>query len=152
VVLVVFLFEAASPPGLVSQTMQPVLGQFILAVHLAVIGFNVAGLIVIPLGARLGWHLVRIRWLRLLHLGSIALVAIQALLGRACFLTIWQSDLTGAGAQPLIMRFVNGVIFWPLPMWVFSAIYVAVFAYVLALWRWVRPEDAPPQGELPRSR
>jgi hypothetical protein len=25
-------------------------------------------------------------------------------------------------------------------MWVFSALYMAVFAYVVALWWWVRPE------------
>jgi hypothetical protein len=130
--------------------MHPLLGQAILALHLAVIGFNVAGLVVIPLGAWLGWALVRIRWLRLLHLGSLAVVALQALFGRACFLTIWQSDATGGGAaDPLIMRWVNSVIFWPLPMWVFTALYVAVFAYVVALWWWVRPAHAPPEGEDP---
>ncbi len=132
--------------------MHPLLGQAILAVHVAVIAFNVAGLVVIPLGASLGWGFVRIRWLRLLHLGSLAVVALQAVFGRACFLTVWQSDLTGGGHEdPLIMRLVNSVIFWPLPMWVFTAVYVAVFAYVVALWWWVRPKDAAPQRELSRS-
>lgn len=115
-------------------------GQVVLAAHLVVIAFNVAGLVVIPLGARLGWRFVRWRWLRLLHLGSLAVVALQAALGRACFLTIWQSDLAGAARQPLIMRVVNSVIFWPLPIWVFTALYLAVFAYTVALWWWVRPE------------
>lgn len=114
------------------------LAQLVLALHLAVIAFNVAGLVVIPLGAKLGWRLVRIRWLRRLHLASLAVVAIQAALGRACFLTIWQSDLTGAREAPLIMRWVNAVVFWPLPIWVFTALYLAVFGYVVALW-WVVP-------------
>ena len=119
--------------------MHPLLGQLILALHLGVIAFNVAGLVVIPLGAKLGWGFVRIRWLRLLHLASLAVVALQSALGRACFLTIWQSQASGGGEEPLIMRWVNSVIFWPLPIWAFTALYLAVFAYVVALWWWVRP-------------
>lgn len=118
--------------------MNAVAGQLVLALHLVVIAFNVAGLMVIPLGARLGWRLVRIRWLRLAHLASLAVVALQAAFGRACFLTLWQSGLGGGTEEPLIMRWVNSVIFWPLPLWVFTALYLAVFAYVVALW-WVVP-------------
>jgi hypothetical protein len=118
-------------------------GPLVLAIHLAVIAFNIFGLIAIPLGAALGWRWVRVLWWRALHLGSLAVVALQAVLGRACFLTDWQDALTGGGAHdPLIMRWVNGVIYWPLPMWVFTAAYVAVFAYVLALWRLVPPRRA----------
>lgn len=119
--------------------MNALAGQLVLALHLLVIGFNVAGLVVIPLGAWIGWRFVRIRWLRLLHLGSLAVVALQATLGRACLLTIWQSDLTGGREDPLIMRWVNSVIFWPLPIWVFTALYLALFAYTVALWWIVRP-------------
>ncbi|WP_337187901.1 DUF2784 domain-containing protein [Phenylobacterium sp.] len=116
------------------------LGQIVLAVHLAVIAFNVAGLILVPAGAALGWRWVRSRWLRALHVGSLAVVALQAVLGRACFLTDWQAALTGGGASdPLIMRWLNGLIYWPLPAWVFAAGYVAALAYVVALWRWVPP-------------
>jgi hypothetical protein len=121
--------------------MNAMLGQAVLAAHLAVIAFNLFGLIAIPIGGWLGWRWVRVRWWRLLHLASLAVVALQAAFGRACFLTIWQDGLTGGGhADPLIMRWVNSVIYWPLPIWVFSAAYLAVFAYVLALWWWVRPE------------
>ena len=91
---------------------------------------------------------MRILWLRLLHLASLAVVAVQAVLGRACFLTDWQDALTGGGAEdPLIMRWVNSVVFWPLPPWVFAAGYVAVFAYVAALW-WLVP---PRRGILRRT-
>ena len=101
-----------------SPAAAPAFGQAILAAHLVVIAFNVAGLVAIPVGAKLGWRWVRIRWWRALHLVSWAVVALQAALGRACFLTIWQDDLTGAGGTepPLIMRFVNSLIYWPLPM------------------------------------
>jgi hypothetical protein len=112
----------------------------VLATHLVVIGFNLFGLVAIPLGGWRGWRFVRVRWWRLLHLGSLALVAVQALFGRACFLTLWQDKLSGAVAEPpLIMRWVNSAIYWPLPMWAFTAAYVALFAYVLALWKLVPP-------------
>lgn len=121
-----------------SLTAASALSQAILAAHLAVIAFNVAGLVAIPLGARLGWPWVRIRWWRALHIASWAVVAVQALLGRACFLTLWQDELAGAGAEaPLIMRVVNGLIYWPLPMWVFTATYLALFSLVIGLWWWV---------------
>jgi hypothetical protein len=117
------------------------LAQAVLAAHLVVIAFNIFGLFAIPLGAWRGWAFVRVRWWRALHLLSFAVVAAQAALGRACFLTLWQDQLTGARAsQPLIMGFVNRLIYWPLPMWVFVAAYLLLFAYVLALWKIVPPK------------
>jgi hypothetical protein len=116
------------------------LSQAILAVHLAVIAFNALGLIAIPLGAALGWRWVRGRGWRTLHIASWAVVALQAALGRACFLTIWQDQLTGASAQPpLIERWVEDAIYWPLPIWMFGAIYGVLFVLVIALWRLVPP-------------
>jgi hypothetical protein len=116
------------------------LAELILAVHFAVIAFNLFGLFAIPLGAWRGWSWVRAPLWRWLHIGSLAVVALQALAGRACFLTIWQDALGGRPeGEPMIMRFVNGLIFWPLPAWVFTTIYVAVLAYALALLRWAPP-------------
>jgi hypothetical protein len=120
--------------------MTPVLGQLVLALHLAVIAFNVLGLVAIPLGAWRGWTWVRIRGWRLLHLACWVVVAVQAVLGRACFLTVWQDDLTGGGAgDPMIMRWVNGLIYWDLPMWVFASLYLALFGLVVVLWKVVPP-------------
>ena len=113
------------------------LAEAVLAIHLAVIVFNVAGLAVIPLGAWRGWAWTRIVSWRALHVASWAAVALQALLGRACFLTLWQDALNAQGPQPpLAQRWVNGLIYWPLPIWVFSGLYLALFAAVLGLWAW----------------
>lgn len=113
----------------------------ILFMHLAVIAFNVVGCLLIPVGAWRGWHWVRGFWWRLAHLLSLALVALQALLGRACFLTIWQGDLSGvARVQPLIAGWINRLIYWPMPLWAFAVAYVVVLAYVVALWVFVRPK------------
>ena len=113
---------------------------FVLALHLAIIAFNVAGCVLIPIGAWRRWRWVREFWWRLAHVLSLAVVALQALMGRACFLTIWQGDASGAShVQPMIAGWINRLIYWPLPLWVFAVAYAAVFAYVIALWFCVRP-------------
>jgi hypothetical protein len=70
---------------------------------------------------------------------SWAIVALQAALGRACFLTDWQDALAGRSgeAEPLIMRVVNTVVFWPLPGWAFAAMYLVLLGLVIALLRLV---------------
>ncbi len=81
----------------------------VLALHLAIIAFNVAGCVLIPLGAWRGWRWVRWLWWRLPHLLSLAVVAVQAMLGRACFLTICQGDVSGsAHVEPLLERWMDG--------------------------------------------
>ena len=114
-----------------------ILAALILAVHLGIIAFNLFGLVAIPLGAWRGWRFVREPSWRMLHVASLAVVALQAMAGRACLLTVWQDELTGSppGTAPLIMHWINAVLFWPLPLWVFGIIYIAIFAFVvLLLW------------------
>lgn len=122
------------------------LAEFVLAVHAIIILFNLFGLVAVPLGGWRGWRFVRIVWWRALHVVAMAAVALQAVAGRACFLTLWQDALSGQGPgrTPLIMGWVNRLIFWPLPLWVFATAYVVLFAYVIVLW-WVVPPLWPAQ-------
>ncbi|HKT19505.1 MAG TPA: DUF2784 family protein [Stellaceae bacterium] len=118
--------------------------QAIFWVHIAIIAFNVFGLIAIPLGVWLGWAFIRVPWWRLLHLAALLVVALQAVLGRACFLTLWESDLAARAGEtssnlPLIQEWIARLVFWPLPIWMFALFYVAIFLYVVALWVLVPP-------------
>ncbi|WP_308387967.1 DUF2784 domain-containing protein [Acidithiobacillus sp. AMEEHan] len=120
------------------------LADSILVVHVLIILFNIFGLVAIPLGAWYGWRWVRILWWRSLHLLFLFVVAIQAVMGRACFLTIWQSQLQEqAGREgfraPLIQTWVNHFFFWNLPMAFFTTLYVLVWIYVVILWWKVPP-------------
>jgi len=114
--------------------------EAVLAAHVAVILFNVFGLIVVPIGAARGWRFVHIAWWRVLHVALLAAVAAQALASRACFLTLWQSDLAGFAASPtpLIESWVDWLIYWKLPIWIFAALYTIVFVYAVAL-LWLVP-------------
>ncbi len=118
-----------------SDVSDVLIAQVILYVHFAIIAFNVLGLIVIPIGAWAGWRIVRIAWLRLLHLAIMAAVAGQALAGRACFLTIWENRLTGnfSVPEPMIAHYVDRVIYWNIPIWGFAIFYSVLFLYLVAL-------------------
>jgi hypothetical protein len=123
------------------------IAEAILWLHVVVIAFSVFGLVAIPLGAWGGWRGVRVFWWRAVHIGILGIVALQALLGRACFLTIWESDLLRlagevAPNEPLIQQWVSRAIYWPLPLWVFAVLYVTVCVYALLLW-WLIPPRFP---------
>ena len=123
--------------------------------HVGVILFNVAGLAIIPVGAWCGWRFVRIFWLRALHLALLGIVALQAAVGKICFLTLWQGALlrqSGEAAPdlPIVQGWVTRLVFWPLPLWVFVLLYLAVFGYALALWRWVTPRRGKGAGQALR--
>jgi Protein of Unknown function (DUF2784) len=111
------------------------LADAVLAVHCAIVIFITAGLPLTWIGAALGWSWVRIRWLRALHLGAIALVALESLAGIACPLTVWEAALRNR--QPprgLIQQWVESALFYDLPDWVFTLGYLVFVAAVVATW------------------
>src|ERR1051326_853771 len=123
------------------------LADFVLLLHFAVVLFNVFGIVAIPLGGWLGWRFVRVFWWRALHLATLAVVALQAAAGRLCFLTNWHAALLqmteNRRSFPAgVADFISRLIFWPLPLWAFVVIYVAVALFTLALW-WLVPPRYP---------
>lgn len=118
------------------------LADVLLVVHFAVAAFIVAGLILVWLGAALGWGWVRNRWFRYLHLGAIAFVAAEALLGIACPLTVWEDLLRGdVRPESFVARWVHRFLYYRAPEWVFTAAYVAWTLATLATLRLVPPRQ-----------
>ena len=116
------------------------LADLLVAVHFAIVVFIVGGLILVWVGAPLGWRWVRNPWFRYLHLGAIALVAAEALLGYACPLTVWEDALRG-GTRPesFVARWVHALLYYRAPEWVFTAIYALWALATLATLRLVPP-------------
>ena len=127
-----------------SPTLAHVLADAVLVVHAGVVLFNIFWMIAIPLGAWLGWRFVRAFWWRAAHVASLLVVAIQPLLGRYCFLTLWQDALAEAAGPPappdLLERIATAMVFWPLPPGVFVYLYVAAFVWTALLW-WLVPPN-----------
>jgi hypothetical protein len=128
------------------------LADAVTLLHLGIVVFNAAMLLLVPLGAR-RWHWVRNRPLRVVHVAMMIFIAVQALLGRHCPLTLVEAALRDdAQARPFLMRLVETLLYWPLPLEFFAALYVACAVWTLALWGLVRPTaPAGRTGRLPES-
>jgi hypothetical protein len=123
--------------------LNQLLADVVLVVHFAFVAFVVGGLAAIWLGAALGWRWVRNRTFRLAHLAAICFVAAEALFGVMCPLTVWEDALRGRSSEMgFIARWIRGVMFYELPMWVFTLAYVA-FAAIVALTFWLVPPGRP---------
>jgi hypothetical protein len=136
------------------------LSVLVLAIHAGVVLFNIFWMIAIPLGGWFGWRFVRSFSWRAAHIASLIVVAAQPLLGRYCFLTLWQEALKdAAGPEALadpgwLERALTLIVFWPLPEWIFVYLYVAAAAWTVSLW-WIVPPNPPPWSRkrtVPTSR
>ncbi len=126
-----------------TATLYRLLADVLLALHLSMVGFIVFGLLAIFIG-RSRWPWVRSRWLRLLHLMAIFVVALQAWLGMVCPLTTLEmalrqraGDATYTGA--FIGHWMRELLYYEAPMWVFALAYSAFGLCVLASWFIVPP-------------
>ena len=118
----------------------------LLALHVVFVLFVVVGLALILAGAWRGWDWVRNPWFRVAHLAAIGIVVLQAWLGRICPLTIWEmalreraGDATYTGS--FIAHWLQSLLYYEAPLWVFGIAYTAFGALVLASWAWVRPRS-----------
>jgi Protein of Unknown function (DUF2784) len=112
----------------------------LLVFHFAIVVFIVGGLILTWIGGALDWAWVRNPWFRYAHLGAIVFVALEALIGVMCPLTLWEDALRG-GARPdsFIGRWVQRLLYYRAPEWVFTTLYVAWAAATLVTLRLVPP-------------
>ena len=108
----------------------------LLILHFVIAAFIAGGLVLVWLGAAFGWRWIRDPWFRYVHLGAIAFVASEALLGIACPLTVWE-DLLRGGVQPesFVARWVHRLLYYRAPEWIFTAAYALwTAATLLTLW------------------
>lgn len=125
--------------------MKPLLADLILVVHFAFVLFVAGSLPLIWLGAATGWRWVRNLRFRIAHLLAIVFVAGEALAGVWCPLTVWENALRGAAQdKSFVARWVHRVMFYSLPEWVFTGIYIA-FTLAVAVTLWLVPPDRPRQ-------
>ncbi len=89
------------------------------------------------------WRWVNNLWFRVAHLAAIAVVALQAWLGQYCPLTTLESWLrveAGAGGYKtsFLEHWLQRLIYFEAPFWVFTAAYTSFAVLVLLAW-WFFP-------------
>jgi hypothetical protein len=116
----------------------------VLLLHVLFVAFVVLGLLAVFAGAARSWAWVRNPWFRGLHLLAIVVVAAQAWRGLVCPLTNIEmalrakaGDATYSGT--FISHWLQELLYYQAPDWVFQACYSAFAILVAMSWLWVRP-------------
>ena len=119
--------------------MYQALADLVLVLHAAVVVFVVGGLVLVVVVNAKGWHWVNATWFRAAHLVAIAVVALQAWAGMVCPLTTLESWLRVQGGAPgynasFIEHWVQRLLFYEAPTWVFNLLYSTFAAAVAVAW------------------
>lgn len=127
------------------------LADAVLLVHFGVVVFVVAGLLVVPWGNARGWGWVNRVGFRAAHMAAVAVVVLQAWLGAVCPLTTLEMDLRAAARQAtyeisFIEHWVQRLLYFDLPTWVFTVAYTLFGLAVAATW-WRYPPRWRCHGE-----
>lgn len=109
------------------------LADIILIIHFVFVTFVVGSLPLIWIGAWMGWSFVRNLRFRLAHLAAILFVVGESLIGMACPLTLWEDSLRRAETGgSFIQRWLHRILFYDVPEWVLTMVYV-LFALLVAV-------------------
>jgi polyferredoxin len=123
-----------------------ILADAVLTIHLLVVAFVLFGLVLVLAGNGLGWRWVNNLWFRLAHLGAIAIVVAEAWLGIVCPLTtleIWLRSKAGIDGYTgsFIEHWLQQILYYDAPAWVFIAAYTVFGLVVVATWWWFPPRS-----------
>lgn len=115
------------------------LADLVLVLHFGIVVFVVAGLALVVAGNLAGWGWVNAWWYRSAHLGAIAIVVAESWLGITCPLTTLEAWLRAQAGSTGVTRgfvehWVQRLLFYEAPAWVFSAGYTLFGLLVVAAW------------------
>ena len=116
-----------------------VLADLVLCIHVAIVGFNILGLLLTVVGLLRGWRWVRNLWFRLAHLGVVGIVVLQAWCGAVCPLTKWENYFRANAGQAtypggFLAHWANQMLFFEAEFWVFTLCYTIFGGLVLLSW------------------
>jgi hypothetical protein len=118
--------------------------DLILLTHALFVAFVICGFLLIWIGWMNGWIWVRNWWFRVLHIGAIGVVVLQAWAGRLCPLTVWENRLRAMAGQPAYEEsftryWVHELLFYDAAAWVFTLLYSIFGLFVVLTWLVVTP-------------
>ena len=123
-----------------------VAADLLVFLHLMYVAFTTGGALLILVGGICRWSWIRNRTFRFIHLGSVLLVAVEALVGVWCPLTVWEWRLRARAGQDyetdisFVGRLIRAIIFVELPDWGFTVMYVGFGVLVLLIMLLIPPE------------
>ncbi len=106
---------------------------------LTIVAFVFLGFVLIVIGITRQWVWIANFWFRAIHLVLIVSIALKAWLGMLCPLTLWESRLRAAAGgsgypSTFIHYWLQRVIYYDYPLWVFAFMYSVFTIMVLITW------------------
>lgn len=153
---------AATTQEFMAQRGMPyrLLADLVLTAHAAIVIFVVGGLAIVLVGNHYRWQWVNGLWFRLLHLAAIAFVIAETWMGMTCPLTTLEMWLrikaratTYSGG--FIEHWLQRLIYYDAPGWVFAAAYTLFGLLVAATWWYFPPTRKagnPARTDLTKGR
>ena len=124
-----------------------VTADLLTVIHAGYLAFVVMGFVAILVGWAGQWNWVRRPYFRAGHLAMILFVCCEALRGATCPLTVWENALRARGGEfgysrDFVGYWLDWLIFYEAPDWVFTAVYLTFGASVLLAF-WFVPVRSP---------
>ena len=121
-----------------------VLANAVLVLHLGIVLFVIAGLLLVVGGNLRGWRWVNRLWFRLAHLAAIAVVVAESWAGITCPLTtleMWLRAKAGAATYGggFVEYWLQRLLYYDAPGWVFTLGYSLFGLMVAATWWYFPP-------------
>lgn len=112
----------------------------VLVVHAAVVIFLVGGALYVWVGVWRNWPGIRSPVFRYTHLAIMLYVATLSAIGSACPLTKWEDALRGeVNGSGFIARWIGRILFYDLPGWVFTTVYISFAGALIVSLVLIRP-------------
>lgn len=115
------------------------LADAVLILHTLIVAFIVIGLLLILIGGVRKWTWIVNPWFRVAHLVAIGAVVLQSWFGVLCPLTTLETWLRQqAGSliykESFIQYWLQKILFYQAPLWVFAVAYTVFGLLVLTAW------------------
>ena len=131
---------------LLDPSFSLLLANVVLVLHVGIAVFVVAGLLLIVVGNIGRWSWVNNFWFRVAHLAAIGVVVAESWLGFVCPLTtleMWLRSRAGEASYGggFIEHWLQQLLYYSAPPWVFIAAYTVFAVLVLASWWYFPPRS-----------
>ena len=116
------------------------LADIVLVIHFLFVLFVVGSLPVIWIGEWMRLSFVRNRRFRLAHIAAILFVVGESFVGMVCPLTSLEDRLRGReSGGNFIQRWLHRILFYDVPEWILTTVYVLFAVLVIITFRLVPP-------------
>ena len=129
---------------LLDPSLNLLLADAVLIMHVGIAAFVVAGLLLVIVGNLAGWRWVNNAWFRVTHVAALGIVVAESWLGFVCPLTTFEMWLRARAGEAsygggFIEHWLQQLLYYSAPPWVFVAGYTVFALIVLATWWYFPP-------------